>query len=73
MAKKPWPILVAEYTTLAFVLPVSAFVGYLLGYLLDKEFGTTWMYIAGLLLGIIAGFVQLIRQLKRDTSDDSGA
>ena len=60
----------AEYTTLAFVLPVSAFVGYIIGYLLDKEFGTTWMFIAGLILGIVAGFVQLIRQLRRDTRDD---
>jgi F0F1-type ATP synthase assembly protein I len=70
VAKKPWPVMVAEYTTLAFVLPVSAFVGYLLGYLLDKEFETGWMYIAGLILGIVAGFVQLLRQLRRDTRDD---
>lgn len=62
--------MVAEYTTLAFVLPVSAFVGYVIGYLMDKEFATTWMYIPGLLIGIVAGFVQLIRQLMRDTRDD---
>lgn len=62
--------MVGEYTSLAFLLPVSALVGYVLGYLLDKRFGTTWMYIAGLLLGIAAGFVQLIRQLMRDTHDD---
>ena len=61
--------MVAEYTTLAFVLPVSALVGYVIGYLIDKELGTGWVYIVGLLLGIVAGFVQLIRQLKRDTSD----
>jgi F0F1-type ATP synthase assembly protein I len=70
VAKKPWPVMVAEYTTLAFVLPVSAFVGYLIGYLIDKELQTSWVYIVGLLLGIVAGFVQLIRQLKRDTRDD---
>ena len=70
MAKKPWPVLVGEYTSLAFLLPVSAFIGYLLGYLLDKQFGTTWIYIAGLIFGIAAGFVQLIRQLMRDTRDD---
>lgn len=65
--------MVAEYTTLAFVLPVSAFVGYLLGYLLDKELKTTWIYIPGLLVGIVAGFVQLIRQLMRDTRDDGNS
>jgi F0F1-type ATP synthase assembly protein I len=70
VAKKPWPVMVGEYTSLAFMMPVSALLGYGLGYLLDKEFGTTWLYIPGLILGIAAGLVQLIRQLMRDTSDD---
>jgi F0F1-type ATP synthase assembly protein I len=52
------------------MLPVCALIGYVIGYLLDKEFGTTWMYIPGLLFGIAAGFVQLIRQLMRDTKDE---
>jgi F0F1-type ATP synthase assembly protein I len=71
VAKKPWPVMVGEYTTLAFLLPVSALIGYVLGYLLDKEFDTKWMYIPGLILGIAAGFVQLVRQLMRDTKDDA--
>jgi F0F1-type ATP synthase assembly protein I len=70
VAKKPWPVLVGEYTSLAFVLPVSSLLGYVIGYLLDKEFKTTWLYLAGLILGIVAGFVQLIRQVMRDTRDD---
>jgi F0F1-type ATP synthase assembly protein I len=70
VAKKPWPVMVGEYTTLAFVLPVSTFLGYGLGWLLDRQFGTTWIYIPGLILGIVSGFVQLIRQLMRDTRDD---
>jgi F0F1-type ATP synthase assembly protein I len=70
VAKKPWPVMVGEYTSLAFMMPVSALLGYGLGYLLDKELGTTWLYIPGLILGIAAGLVQLIRQLMRDTSDD---
>ena len=71
MAKKPWPVLVGEYTSLAFLLPVSTLIGYALGYMLDKEFGTAWMYIPGLILGIAAGLVQLVRQLMRDTNDDA--
>jgi F0F1-type ATP synthase assembly protein I len=70
VARKPWPVLVGEYMSLAFMLPASALLGYGLGYLLDKEFATTWLYLAGLILGIVAGFVQLIRQLMRDTRDD---
>ena len=61
---------VGEYTSLAFLLPVATFVGYALGYLLDKACGTHWIYIPGLIFGIAAGFVQLIRQLMRDTRDD---
>jgi F0F1-type ATP synthase assembly protein I len=68
--KKPWPVLVGEYTSLAFLLPVCTALGYGIGYLLDGEFGTTWLKFAGLLVGIAAGFVQLIRQLMRDTKDD---
>jgi len=62
--------MVGEYTSLAFMLPAAALIGYFLGYLLDKEFETTWLYLAGLIVGITAGLVQLIRQLMRDTRDD---
>ena len=68
-SKKPWPVLVGEYTSLAFMLPMATFVGYILGYLLDKAFHTHWIFIPGLIFGIAAGFVQLIRQLMRDTRD----
>jgi F0F1-type ATP synthase assembly protein I len=61
---------VGEYTSLAFLLPAATFVGYGIGYLLDKAFGTQFWYLVCLLLGIAAGFVQLIRRLLRDTSDD---
>ena len=67
--KKPFSVLVGEYTALAFMLPAATFVGYAIGYALDKAFKTTWLYIPFLILGIAAGFVQLIRQLMRDTND----
>lgn len=70
MAKKPFPALVGEYTSLAFLLPAATFVGYTIGYLLDKAFGTHFLYILFLILGIAAGLVQLIRQFLRDTSND---
>jgi F0F1-type ATP synthase assembly protein I len=62
--------MVGEYTSLAFLLPAAALIGYGLGYLLDKEFETTWLQVAGVVVGSAAGFVQLIRQLMRDTRDD---
>jgi F0F1-type ATP synthase assembly protein I len=45
-------------------------VGYAIGYALDKAFHTEWLYIPGLLLGIAAGFAQLIRQLMKDSKND---
>lgn len=62
--------MVGDYTALAFLLPASTFIGYLIGYLLDRAFGTTYLYIPFLILGIAAGFVQLIRQVQRDTRED---
>ena len=70
MPKKSWPVLVGEYTSLAFLLPACIVVGYAAGWLLDREFGTGFLYIVGLLIGIAAGLTQLIRQLMRDTKDE---
>jgi F0F1-type ATP synthase assembly protein I len=63
-------VLVGEYTALAFLLPSATFIGYVIGYLLDRAFHTHYLYIPFLILGIVAGFVQLIRQLMRDTRND---
>jgi F0F1-type ATP synthase assembly protein I len=70
--KKSFTEQAAEYSTLALVLPVATFVGWLLGHLLDKGLGTDYLNIVGLLLGSVAGFVQLIRQVMRDTHDNDG-
>ena len=58
----------ARYSQVAFVLPAALVVGWLVGALLDKWFHTTWLYLAGLVLGIVAGFVELIRTVSRDSS-----
>ena len=63
--KNPW-VLVGEYTTLAVLLPASAVVGYLIGRLLDRWFTTNFLSIVFLILGIAAGFVQLIRQVRKN-------
>lgn len=70
MSKKPFIVMVGEYTSLAFLLPAATFVGYVIGYLLDRAFGTHFLYLVFLLLGIAAGFVQLIRRLMRDSGED---
>ena len=59
-----------EYSSLAMTLPVSTVVGYGIGRLLDRAFGTKWLCILFLILGSAAGFVQLIRQILSDSRDD---
>ncbi len=51
----------AKYSQLAFVFPAATVAGWLIGVALDRWLHTTWLYIAGLIVGIIAGFVELIR------------
>ena len=64
--KSPWAQF-ARYSQLAFMLPASTVAGWLLGSALDRWLHTTWIYLAGLLLGIAAGFAELIRTAMRDT------
>jgi F0F1-type ATP synthase assembly protein I len=54
-------IQLAKYSQLAFVFPAATVAGWLAGVALDRWLHTTWLYLAGLILGIIAGFVELIR------------
>ena len=60
----------AQFTGLALLLPASTFVGYAIGYYLDKAFGTTWLRIVFLILGSVAGFVTLIREVMRESNGD---
>jgi len=46
---------------IALVLPCAAFICWLPGYWLDRHFHQTWMAIAGIVFGIIAGLVAAIR------------
>jgi F0F1-type ATP synthase assembly protein I len=51
----------AKYSEIAFIFPAATVAGLLLGMGLDHWLHTSWLYMAGLILGIIAGFIQLIR------------
>jgi len=63
--KKKFYVQLAEYSQLAFLLPACTVVGWLVGAGLDRWLHTTWLYIVGLLLGIAAGFVELIRTVMK--------
>ena len=54
------------YSQLAFILPSCIFAGWLIGGLLDRWLGTTYLYMVFLLLGIAGGLIQVIRFALRD-------
>lgn len=52
------------------MLPASTAIGYLIGYGLDRLFHTRFLSIVFLLLGIAAGFIELIRQVQKDSKQE---
>jgi F0F1-type ATP synthase assembly protein I len=66
--KKNMLVQLANYSQLAFIFPAATVVGWLIGAGLDRWLHTTWLYLAGLILGIIAGFVELIRLVTSSES-----
>jgi ATP synthase protein I len=65
--KKNFWVQFARYSQLAFALPAATLVGWLIGAGLDRWLQTKWLYLAGIIFGIVAGFVELIRTALRDT------
>jgi len=59
--KKNAFVQMANYAQLAIVFPAATLIGWLIGVGFDRWLHTSWLYIVGLILGVIAGFVELIR------------
>ncbi len=59
-------VLWARYSQLAFIIPAAVVVGLLVGKLFDYWFHTRWLFLVGVILGAVAGFVDLIRTVLRD-------
>jgi F0F1-type ATP synthase assembly protein I len=49
------------------VLPISTLVGGGIGYLIDRAFGTHFLWIVFGILGTAGGIMEVLRQLQRDT------
>ncbi len=64
-----------ELSTVGLTLVVATVIGLAGGYYLDRWLGTSpWLTLVGLLFGIVAGFVNLFRAVKRAERDiDGGA
>jgi F0F1-type ATP synthase assembly protein I len=69
--KKSMLVQLANYSQLAFIFPAATVAGWLIGLGLDHWLHTTWLYLVGLILGIVAGFVELIRTVTSSGSGNS--
>ena len=63
--KKEW-VKIAEYAQLGIVFPAATLIGWLIGAALDRWLHTSWIYIVGLILGIVAGFMELVRTVMKN-------
>jgi len=50
---------------LAIALPAGCLIGWLIGAWLDKHFHQGWISIAGIVLGAVAGFLQIFTAASR--------
>jgi ATP synthase protein I len=55
---------------LAIALPAGCLIGWLVGSLLDRHFHQGWIGIAGIVLGAVAGFVQIFRTASKYLRND---
>lgn len=64
--EKPLLKQLLEASTIGINLVLSTFVGFAIGYFLDKFFGTSpWLTVTFLIIGIIAGFRELLRIARK--------
>ena len=69
--EKPLLKQLLEASTVGIQLVLSTFVGFGMGYFLDKFLGTSpWLTAIFLILGIVAGFRELLRVARRQNGTD---
>ncbi len=66
--KQSAAVLWARYSQIAFILPAAVVVGLLIGKLCDYWLHTRWLFLVGIIVGAIAGFVDMIRMITRQKS-----
>lgn len=59
-------IWLSKYLSLAFTLPASVLAGYILGAIADHWLHVPVLRAVGILLGMVAGMIQIIREISRD-------
>ncbi len=63
MSKKDESALVTmlKYSEIGFIIPAAIVLGYLVGKGLEHWLHRSWLPVAGVIFGVVAGFVSMIR------------
>jgi F0F1-type ATP synthase assembly protein I len=67
--KKNPLVTVIRYSEIGFILPAAVLLGYLLGTAIDHWLHAKWAVIAGVMFGVIAGFISMIRMALRSDNE----
>jgi F0F1-type ATP synthase assembly protein I len=59
-----------QMVQLALAIPIGCVVGWALGGLLDRTFHTSWIAIAGIVVGAAGGFLQIVKIAMRTMKND---
>jgi len=54
---------------IALILPLSVVAGWAIGAGLDKWLHQQWIYLAGVVFGCVAGFVEVFRVVQKNTDE----
>ncbi len=54
-----------QMVQLGLAIPIGCVLGMLIGSWLDRHFHTSWIAIAGIIVGAVAGFVQIFTLASR--------
>lgn len=62
-------VTVLRYSEIGFIIPAAILLGYIVGKGLQHFWDKSWLPVAGVIFGVIAGFVSMIR-LALKTEDE---
>ncbi len=54
-------VTVLRYSEIGFIIPAAILLGYIVGRSLQHWWDKPWLPIAGVIFGVVAGFVSMIR------------
>ena len=67
--KKNPLVTVLRYSEIGFILPASVLLGYLVGSAINHWLHVSWAVVAGVIFGVVAGFISMIRMALQSENE----